>query len=513
MIVGQRAIFDLAGASVLLGIDVGTTGVKALLIDPSTKTHHLAQCNFDLIFQEPGHVEQDPLQIWTATKSAIRDVVSFAGRQVRVSSLSISSQGGTLIPVGSDGDPLGRAIVWMDHRAKGQTKGLREKFGDNFFFTKTGWCPTGCLPLLQICWMREENPDLLQKVERFAFVRDYIAYKLSGEWATDPSSAGITMLYNLEKGVWDGELLELAGITESQLPTITDSGKYVGDVIPSLGRELGFRNVVSVSNGGHDQYCASLGAGAMREGDLLLSGGTAWVLLLTSDRPIFDSKSCLAPGRHIIPGRWGLLSSIPAGGAGVNWLRNNLGHFAEGDERGFYEVIEKRCGDIPPGCEGLLFLPHFVGASAPARTTPSKAAILGLGLNHKAPNVFKALLEGVGFEVMWNARTFEGLGLDVNSLSMIGGATNSRIWPQIISDMLGLPLRIPKIQEAACMGAVILAGVGAGIFHGCEEGVECLVGEYSHIRPDEEKSNRYEDLFESYRRASKNLREIQRTGA
>jgi len=495
----------------LLGIDVGTTGVKALLFDPATNTDYIAHQSYKLILPEANYVEQDPQRIWEATKQAIREAVRKAGGRVSVTSLSLSSQGGTLIPLGKYGEPVGNAIVWMDHRPREETIGLREKFGDDFFYLKTGWRLIGCLPLLQICWLREKRPDFFEKVEKFAFVGDYITYKLSEKWVIDPSSAAITMLYDLRKGTWDEELLEIAGISKSQLPKISESGEALGCVSSFMKEELGLSGgKVVVSNGGHDQYCAALGAGALKEGDLLLSGGTAWVLLFTLNNLIFDTKSYLSPGRHVVRGRWGLLSSIPAGGAGVNWFKSSWSYFVKGklDEREFYEILENDSRKIPAGCEGLLFFPHFVGAGAPTWEALSRAVILGLSLHHEPSHVFKALLEGVGFEVVWNVRTLESLGVNVNSVSMIGGATKSSIWPQMISDMLNLPLKVPRIQEAACVGAAILAGVGANVFHDCKEGVEQLVSDLSSIYPDESNTERYKNLFPLYQRSFWKLRKV-----
>lgn len=494
---------------ILLGIDVGTTGVKALAFDTSTGKHHIAHRSYDLILPQPDHVEQNPNQIWDATVSATAEALAAAGRVAKPASLSISSQGGTLIPLDDEFKPLGNAVVWMDHRARALGDALSEEFGKDFFYMKTGWPLTGCLPFIQIRWLRDERPQFFRKVSRFAFVGDYITYKLSGKWIADPSSASITMLYNLRKGAWDEELLEMAGIHEDQLPQVADSGRCIGTVEPSVASELGFRGRdISVSSGGHDQYCASLGAGALEEGDLLLSGGTAWVMLLTSDRPVFDTRSGLSPGRHVVRGRWGLMSSISGGGAGVNWLsgllRGKTG--PEGEEREFYRKIEAESNEIPPGSERLFFFPHFLGSTAPTWETEAKGAIVGLSLHHRPAHIFRALLEGIGFEILWNVETFRNLGAKVSSGSMIGGAAKSRIWPQILSDILGLPIRIPKIQEAACVGAAILGGLGAGVVRDYREVLDPALSDSSFVEPEPAHSQRYKELFPLYRDAFWKLR-------
>jgi xylulokinase len=494
----------------LLGVDVGTTGVKALLFNPIKKNQYFAFKRCDLIFPGPDQVEQDPQQIWEATKQVIREVVKKAGKQSEVTSISISSQGGTLIPLGKNDEPLSNAIVWMDHRAKDETNRLKKKFGNSFFYSKTGWRLFNCLPFLQIYWLRRNRLNQFEKIKKFTFVGDYIAYKLSEAWVIDPSSSAITMLFNLNKGCWDEEILEIAGISEDQLPIIFESGEAVGYVSSSIKEELEMANSeILLLNGGHDQYCASLGAGAINEGDLLLSGGTAWVLLLTLNNPIFDTENYLSPGRHVIGDKWGLLSSIPAGGSGVNWFKNFRSSVIENriDDRKFYNILEQKGHRIAPGCDGLFFFPHFVGTGAPTWENNLKATIFGLDLHHDPAYLFRALLEGVGFEVIWNINTFEQLGLKVNSVSMIGGATKSLIWPQIISDMLNIKLKIPKIQEAACVGAAILAGLGAKVFHNYDDGVKEIVSDVSYVRPNKYAAKEYRTLFQLYKKIFWKIRE------
>jgi len=222
--------------------------------------------------------------------------------------------------------------------------------------------------------------------------------------------------------------------------------------------------------------------------------------LLTSAIPLFDTKSYLSPGRHVVRDRWGLMSSISGAGAGVNWLSGLLrGESGPGEEeREFYRAIEAKSGKIPPGSERLLFFPHFLGATAPTWETDARGAIVGLGLHHGPAHMFRALLEGIGFEIRWNVETFRSLGAKVSSASMIGGAARSRIWPQIISDILDMQIRVPRIQEAACVGAAILGGLGAGAIRDYREGLDLFLSDCSAINPDSGNSRRYKELFSSY---------------
>jgi xylulokinase len=481
----------------LLGLDIGTTAVKALLVDPENGRSHLSQANVELSFPGPDMVEQDPRAIWNTTVSAVREVVN-DGNEGEIESIGISSQGGTLIPMDDGYDPVGNAIVWMDHRSRAQSSEFNEEYGIDYAFLKSGWRATGCLPLMSLLWFRDEMPSSFDKMKKFAFVGDYITRMLCGRWATDPTNAGMTMLFDLDAGTWDRDLMGMAGIEEDQLPQILPSGESLGPVSGEAMSEMGLSgNPPLVVNGGHDQYCASLGSGAIESGDMLISGGTAWVLLLTTNRRVVDTRSYLSPGRHLIDDLWGVMTSIPAGGTGMSWLERNSGY--EGG--GFYEKMEERAGKIAPGSDGLMFLPYFMGSTVPDWQTSIRGAVLGIGLNHRREHIFRAYMEGVGFEVLSQSQVYEGRGLDIDSVRMIGGATRSPNWPGIISDMLGLPVTIPENQEGASLGAAMMAGRGSGVFGSWREAVEVMVGKRKTIEPRLENTEKYGELMGVFRSA------------
>jgi xylulokinase len=263
------------------------------------------------------------------------------------------------------------------------------------------------------------------------------------------------------------------------------------------------RGEAIVANPGHDQYCASLGAGAMEEGRMLISGGTAWVVLLTTGEPIFGATGLPAPGRHLEAGKWGLMSAFPTAGVSVDWFRNAL--CGAGDP-GYTRQLELEAKSIPPGSNGVVFLPYFTGSSAPTWSTGMRGSILGLTLKHSRAHVFRALLEGVGYDILWKIESYRDVGARLESIRMIGGATRSLNWPGIVSNMLGVPIQVPRIEESAALGAAILAGKAAGAFGGLEEGAGRLVSVGSTYQPDPETNAMYRGLFPCYQRAFEDVR-------
>lgn len=486
----------------LLGIDVGTRATKTLLINQNGETVALAQQEYEIIPSHNSWVEQDPQDWWSAIVKTVKKVVKNDNIRKRIKGISLSTQGGTLIPVDSEGKPLRKAIVWLDQRAGEQGERLKEKFGDDFFYKRTGYKPRSGLPLLYICWLKDNEPELFKKTSKFLFVNDYIIYRLTGRYCGDPSNASITMLYNLKLGNWDERLLQIADISTGKLSKIKDSGVPIGRLTNLAAKTLNLPQNVIVSSGGHDQYCASLGSGAFGDGSCLVSCGTAWVLLCSSGKAVFDAESNIAPGRHVIKDKWGAMVAISSGGVVMEWFRKNFidSYFNNKKrEENIYDLYNKKAEDIPAGSNNLLFFPHFIGSTAPTYQPSAKGAIVGLTLSHTKYEIFRSIMESLGFETLWNIEVIEKLGISIKKIKVIGGATKSNLWPQIIADIIGKRIFISSMTEAACLGAAILAGVGAGVFKTPEEGFENLQIKEKEIVPLQGNMVKYRDLFKIYK--------------
>jgi len=490
----------------LLGIDIGTNATKTLLVSSDGKVLALAQRDYSIITSPDGWVEQEPEDWWRAVIETVREVVKENHRfRDNIRAISFSTQGGTLIPVDSKGRPLRRAITWLDQRADKESRKLKEERGDTFFYNITGYKLHQGLPLLQICWLKNNERKIFEKTYKFLFVNDYIIYKLTGKYCTDPSNSSITMLYNLRLEKWDPQLLKIAGISSEKLSNIKPSGAPIGKLNSSAAKQLNLSQDVVVCSGGHDQYCASLGAGAFHNGDCLLSCGSAWVLLCTLDKPIFNADINLTPGRHVVKDKWGEMAAISSGGIVLEWFKNE---FAEtGKEGKVYELFNKRAKNIPAGSNGLLFFPHFIGSTAPTYQSAARGAVIGLTLSHNKYDVFRSIMEALGFETLWNIETFEKLGIILKKIKMIGGATKSNIWPQIIADVTGRAIFLPSVTEAACVGAAILAGVGIGVFKNCEDGFRKLRIKERKIVPCRDNREKYKKLFDVYKKTFWKLQE------
>ncbi len=506
--------FDVEAMDVLLGLDIGTTATKAGVYDLNGHTVVAAGANYEGGLSSPreGWMEQEPEDLWRAVVQATRSAAAAASDKGRIVALAISSQGGTTIPADATSHPLRPAISWLDTRA--MTAGGLEldlEWGRDFFYHTTGWWSEAGLPLQHICWLRRHEPHTFAAASRFLFVNDFVMARMTGEYRMDPTNAAITMLYGLEKGDWDERLLGIAGITRGQLSLICPSGTAVGTLRPEVAAELGLSTEVIVVNGAHDQYCAALGAGVINPGDALLSCGTAWVLFFSTDNLVFDENQVFHPAPHIVSGRWGALSSLPSAGAAAEWyVQEVLPGSNVAGRSGFerYDWFNKGASQAPPGSNNLLFVPLLGGWDLTTQRFQTRGAWLGLTLTHTKKEMSRSVMEGVAYELMRLIELVRSVEVPLGSIKMVGGAAVSPVWPQVVADILGVPVSLPAAKQAASRGAAILAGVGAGLYQDVRKGLAQFGGEEFRLVPNPENHRKYQELYALYKDAVWKLKDL-----
>jgi len=483
----------------VLGIDVGTTAARATICDGSHNIVSSGSSSYGLIPKPDGRVEQDAEELWKAAVAAARQALQ-AVPTGDVKALSLSTQGGTLIPADKDGSPLRNAISWLDQRAVAQAATMAKRIGHEFFYRKTGFRLFGGLPFLQILWIRDNEPDLFKSAARFLTVAGFLNMRLTGRPVTDPTNASLSSIYDIVSRQWSPDLLGILGISEDRLASLAESGTPIGKLKPKAAQDLGLPKTVLVVSGGLDQYCAALGAGAFNLGDCLLSCGTAWALLFTVERLLFDVTKHLFPGPHLLPDRLGLMTSIPTAGAVLEWLKENFGGKAGED---FFQRCDEAASDLPPGSQKLLFFPHFIGAITPT----ARGAIFGMTLTHDDRAIYRAILEGIAFEARWRIEEIASLGVQAKRLTMIGGGARSPLWRKIVADLTGLPVYFPGRTETASLGAALLAAVGAGIFPSVEDAYSGFAAKETSVHPDAGAHAAYDRLFPLYKKTFNALQE------
>ncbi len=482
----------------LLGVDVGTTGTKAVLMREDGTQIHSSYQGYELISSKPAHVEQRPEDWWQAIVCTVTECVAHLPAKEEVSAMSLSVQSGTLVPVDENFEPVTNAISWLDTRCSEEKELLTQQKGEAYFYRKTGWRLTNCYNFVQICHMRRHHPQTFQKTAYFLSVADYLVWRLTGELVIDENSAENSQLCNVQTGHWDEEILSLAGIDKTKVPPMIKSAQVVGRLTKRAAEQLRLSVNTLVVSGAQDQYCSAVSIGAFRPGDIMFSTGTSWVLVGISDKQLYDMKNYLTIGRHMVPGLYSSFAYTPAGGAALKWYRDTM--WAAGCEaQSNYDAITERAGRVAPGAQGLVFLPHLGGALFPTWSVQSKGVLWGLDFVHTKAHIARAVLEGISFELLWMMQEMKHVGYEFKTMKCLGGSTRSLVWMQIVADMTGLDMQVSRCADMAPRGAAMAAGVGSGVYRDFEEAYEVSQCPVTHITPNWENYRQYQSLFDNYK--------------
>lgn len=413
-----------------LSFDSGTTNTKVFLFSKNGNLLQSVSIKTGISFPEPLFAEQD---CTTWVKSLVNGI-SRLKQCSSISGISGSFQGGTFVMLDRNLKPLRPAITWLDNRAKDIAYELVKKNGEEFFYRKTGYVPGGwsCIAILR--WLKKNEPEVFKNLNRISFVSDYINYFLTGNFIMDYTSAAITTLFNIEKKQWDEDLLELAGINKQMLPDLTQADSIIGKLKEKCASVTGLKSGIPVVAGGHDQYCASLGAGAEEKGSILVSCGTAWVLLATTGKLVFDDERQMSPGPHLRSGTYGLMAAMSNGGVIYAWGKQNLlpGQFSL---------------TVP---SNIIVIPEF---------TTGNGTIYGLSLSTKSSEILQAIVESLCFQVrerLEKIMKILPLKEKIRKIIMIGGAAKDLRLAKLLANITKKKVFVPEINEAAGLGAMKL---------------------------------------------------------
>lgn len=471
----------------LLGIDVGTTGTKTLLFSEKGELLGQAYQGYETATPHNGWNEQNGLDWWNAIRDTIRQVCVSEEIRRSVAAISLSLQGGTMIPVDAEGNQVRPAIVWNDSRCTEEHEQFLREVGEaSYMYEKTGWKLGKCLLPLDIRWMKNNEPENFAKTAMFLSVPDYVALKMTGIPAIDMSDAGINETADIRAEKYDEKLLAFAGITEKQLPKLVHSGEVIGHLTEAAAEELGLTTDCVLVAGAHDQYAVALGAGANQAGDILIGSGTCWVVTAIGDEPDFSRG--LSQSIAAVPGKWGSLLSLSSGGVCLDWFRKRIANNEDGSTIS-YDAVNKEVAARKAAEEGLFFVPF---------SKLGKASFLGLDLSHDRFHMMRAVMEGVAFQVIWMMESFKTKP-GKEGLKLTGGASKSKLWAQMVANIANLPVRIPAVADMACVGAAILAGVGAGIFEDAKAGYARLAVPDTVLQPQPEEAEKYAKLYAEYK--------------
>ena len=490
----------------LLGLDAGTTSVKAALFDDQGRCLGLGREEYHLQTPSAEQAELDAEIYWQSSIKAIHTAISEAAVDpVKVRAIGVSSQGETTITLDDQGRQLRPAIVWLDNRSAPQAERLGSQFDHQDVYEITG--VPEIIPTWSACkilWIQENEPRIFERVNKYLLVKDYLIYRLSGEYVTDGAIACTTMLYDIRHHKWWGDMLEAVGISASQLPEITVPGEASGQLTASAAELLGLDKRTLVINGGMDQAAGAVGAGSISPEIISETTGAATVIHVSTPYPDMRSQNRIPLCVHNLPGLYLFEPNLPTGGMAFKWFRDVFGELeyqtAKSGNRDVYDLLTELAASIPPGSDGLVMLPHLMGAYSPEENPAARGVFSGFTLRHGKGHFVRAILEGVAYNLSQILIALNEVGLQFNEVRTSGGGARSPLWNQIKADVCGLPIATLNNEETGLLGDAILAGAACGIFTSVDEACAQMVTIKERIHPSDQQAmynkgyQRYDDL-------------------
>jgi xylulokinase len=485
----------------LLGIDCGTTGCKAGIINAEGRFLALAYREYEIVRPQPDWAEMDSRAVWQKVNEVIAEVAQ-AARHDPVTALSITSMGEAITPVSAERAILGNCLLMVDARGEEYAAALAVRPGRERLHAINGNVLGTAYSAPKLAWVRDHQPDLFRRADRFLLWAGLVGYLLGGEPATDRSLANRTLLFDLHTGDWSPELLAAMGIPLDKLPRVVPSHSVIGQVDDQLADELGLARGVKIIAGGHDQCCTALGAGVVKPGRAVYGIGT--FLCVT---PVYDvlppSSIMLDAGmnieHHVVPGLYVSFLYNGTGGSVLRWIRDTMAcaEHVQARARGV-DVYDQLMAELPAKPTNLIVLPHFAPCGPPTFDDRSSGVIAGLKLGTSRGELIKGILEGVTYYFAEGLGLIARAGLQVNEFRATGGGAKSDAWLQLTADILGQPIVRLQVSECGVLGAAILAGVGSGVFSSAAETVEAFVHITRTCEPSLSTHALYRERLERY---------------
>lgn len=505
----------------VLGLDIGTTSVKAVLFGPQGKLKAIHHVEYPLYQPEPDRAEQDPDEILQALIEAVRHVLLKSRiTPEQIKAIGFSTAMHSLIAMDEDGRPLTKAIIWTDNRSARQAEWLKEHGGHDIY-RRTGTPIHPMSPLCKLLWMKEEAPELYTQAAKFIGIKEYVLYRLFGTYVIDYSLASATGLFELKRMDWDPEVLKLLEIDASKLPQLVPVTHVLNGMDEQLCSHMGLISDIPFVVGASDGVLASLGVGAVGPGEMAVTIGTSGAVRMFADKPLTDEKErtfCYAFTEQ----QWIIGGPSNNGGIMLRWLRDQFGspevEVAKRLGTDPYDLLIEYAEKVPAGANGLMFLPFLTGERAPYWNPNARGLFFGISLQHKREHFIRAVLEGVIFSIFSIGVALRDLTGPATQIIASGGFARSAVWRQILADVMGKDLLVPEVEEASALGAAAVALYAIHDLSSLDD-VKSWVRLSGKHEPDIKNSEVYLQLYDMYERLYEKLKpefdqmaEFQRTG-
>lgn len=453
-----------------LGIDIGTSSVKTVLIDDeSLRPAAYGRASYGMSTTADGWAEQSPLDWWHATVDAVRAVLrDSAVPPELVAGIGLSGQMHTLVALDREGEPVRAAISWADQRSVAQCRQIEERFGIEELTRVTGLVPATGFTLPKLLWLMDNEPGSTVRMEKVLLPKDYVRLKLTGTYFTDETDASGTLMFDIRQRKWSRPILEAFQISEDVLPPVLRSTDLAGHLKPSAAAATGLKAGIPVVAGAGDAESAAIGLGVVKPGSVSITVGTGGQVFAPLNAALTDPRGRVHTLCHAVPGTWHLMGAMLAAGLSVRWLENLFPSWpdqehAEGDAAdGSLGQLLREAAEVPAGSDGVVFLPYLVGERSPHMDPFARGVFFGLRASHGRGHVTRAVVEGVCFALRDSIEVFRELGVTVDALVLSGGVSHSPLFQRTIADVSGVPALVSDSEEHSALGAALLALAGCG---------------------------------------------------
>ncbi|HTS13463.1 MAG TPA: xylulokinase [Candidatus Limnocylindrales bacterium] len=485
----------------LLGIDVGTGGTRAVLLDGAGRVAGSATSEHAAISApQIGWAEQDPRDWWRATCAAVKECLAQTGtRADEIAGIGLTGQMHGMVLLDSAGEVLRPALIWCDQRTEEQGRAITAKIGAQRLIELTANPALTNFTLTKIWWVQQHEPQVWSRTETILLPKDYARFRLTGERACDVADASGTLLFDVVRRRWSKEMMEASGIRAEQLPRVFESPEITGGISAEGARATGLREGTPVVAGAGDQAAGAVGIGIVRPGAVSATIGTSGVVFAATSAPTLDPKGRIHTFCHAVPGRWHVMGVTQAAGYSLRWFRDELCRTGDGAQTVSYSQLTAEAAKTSAGADGLLWLPYLMGERTPHLDPDARGALVGLTAQHTRGHIVRAILEGVAFSLRDTLTIFKELQLPVQSMRVGGGGARSPLWRQIQADVYGMPVEVLEAEEGAAYGAGLLAGVGVGAWPSVESACDAAVRVAERIDADPRRVATMDRRYAEYR--------------
>jgi xylulokinase len=477
----------------LLGIDVGTGGTRAVVVDHDGRV--VASATHDHVpfaVPRPGWAEQDPDDWWRACQSAVRDVLMQSGAKPIAVGLTGQMHGAVLLD--KHDEVVRAAPIWCDQRTGAQCEEITERVGERRLIELTANPALTAFTAPKLLWVRENEPDVWARVRHVLLPKDYVRLRLTGRYATDVADASGTLLFDVARRRWSREMFDLLELDEDLMPAVNESAEPSARVSAEGGVATGLAPGTPVLAGAGDQAAGAVGMGVVRPGVVSATIGTSGVVFAATQRPALDSRGRVHTFCHAVPGQWHVMGVTQAAGLSLTWFAERFG-----GARDDYDLLMDEAASVPPGADGVLWAPYLLGERTPHLDPDARAALVGLTATHGRAHVIRAILEGVAFSLRETLTIYDEMCVPVSAIRLGGGGARSPLWRQVQADVYDRAVEIVEAEEGPAYGAALLAGVGAGVWESVEHACDAAVRVAIRVSPNPGAAAVLDERYRAFR--------------